>query len=86
MRFHLGFHESPVGSLPLVWDDEEWLRLLYFDGDEGRIALEMQRRYGPCTLVRRDLPDALARPLDLYFAGDLHAVDAIAVAPSGTPF
>jgi methylated-DNA-[protein]-cysteine S-methyltransferase len=76
---------SPVGKLLLVSDGPR-LAALAYEGYEAQTWHFLRARWGEVELeeARRPLPAAAA--LEAYFAGDLGALDAIAVAARGTPF
>jgi methylated-DNA-[protein]-cysteine S-methyltransferase len=76
---------SPIGLLALALDGDT-LCALEFEERAPEIADRMTRRFGRAPV--RD--DVATRPmierLERYFAGDLHAIDGIAVDGAGTPF
>ncbi len=74
---------SPIGPLTLVARGKTLLAIEY--GDEP-LEAELVRRAGPVALRRRRDPAGLAGRLRAYFAGDLHAIDAIEADPGGTEF
>jgi methylated-DNA-[protein]-cysteine S-methyltransferase len=77
--------ETPVGILYVVSDGTH-LRSVDFQGHEPRSKRLLACQYGDYTLhANGDPTDAVSRLKD-YFAGDLHAVDDIAVATNGTAF
>ena len=77
--------ESPVGRVYVVSDGTN-LRVVEFEGHEDRWQQLLARYYEDYTLHAMAKPnDAVARLKD-YFAGDLHAVDDLAVATNGTAF
>src|SRR5580704_10123876 len=77
--------ESPVGVVYVVSDGTS-LRAVEFEGHEDRWQRQLARYYEEFTLHAMAKPnDAIARLKD-YFAGDLHAVDNLAVATNGTAF
>ena len=84
MPLTLGRYDSPVGPLAIATDDDVLLAI-DFNGDVKALAHRLSL---PDTAADA-FPDA-ARPvldrLDAYFAGDLAALDRIAVRPAGTPF
>ena len=76
---------SPVGLVYVVSDGTN-LRAVDFEGNELRLHRLLARHNGRYTLhSARGRGEAVSR-LERYFAGDLCAVDGIAVATSGTPF
>jgi methylated-DNA-[protein]-cysteine S-methyltransferase len=85
MWIELSRLESPVGVLQLAMT-EEGLSNLEFDQSEATIRSRLEQRY-PQAQIRggRQESEVVAR-LRAYFAGELGALDAIAVSPLGTPF
>ncbi len=77
--------ESPIGSLLLAWRGET-LCALGFDDREERMAAAMKSRFGEFTLTPGNGADYFRRRMDDYFAGDIAAIDRIAVDTGGTPF
>jgi len=84
MPLTLGRYDSPIGPLAIATDDDILLAI-DFNGDVRALA----HRLSLPTSAAEAFPDA-ARPvldlLDAYFAGDLAALERIAVRPAGTPF
>jgi len=64
--------ESPIGPLKLVWEDGVLTGLHFVDGR------------APSPTGRA--PVTLRNAIDAYFAGDLTAIDAVAVKMHGTQF
>ena len=56
------------------------------EADRKAMAAALTARYGPVTLVRVRDPYGISRRLRAYFAGEVQAIDAIAVETGGTPF
>lgn len=84
MRLYRESVPSPIGTILLVSDGEA-LHALDFEDCETR-ALGLLRRYhGPCELVPGRAPGAAAR-IAAYFAGELAALDAIAIRTGGSVF
>jgi methylated-DNA-[protein]-cysteine S-methyltransferase len=76
---------SPVGNLLLVWRGEA-LCALGFDDREDRMAASLKGRFGPVKFSRAEDPHGFRPCLEEYFAGDLDALERIAVDTGGTPF
>jgi methylated-DNA-[protein]-cysteine S-methyltransferase len=72
---------TPIGVALLVTDDAGRLRALEWADHEERMRLPRNAR-----LDEASAPEAVRRPLEAYFSGDLCAIDAIDCAPGGTPF
>ncbi len=78
------FH-SPIGTIVLAVRDGALASLVFADGWPDRRA-RLVKRFGEVDLRRVADPARVSGRLAAYFAGDLGALDAIAVDPSGTPF
>jgi methylated-DNA-[protein]-cysteine S-methyltransferase len=76
---------SPMGGITLVLRGAALCALAFTDGFP-RVAGVLRRRFGEVALGPADDPDGVVDRLARYFAGDLAALDAIAVDPGGTPF
>jgi len=72
--------DTPIGRLSILVDETGALHMLSF-GD-GR---DIQQLDGKDATRVRD-PGGVVTVLNNYFAGDLAAIDELAVAPTGTPF
>jgi methylated-DNA-[protein]-cysteine S-methyltransferase len=77
---------SPIGTVTLVWDDAQVLRAAEFEGYDARMRRLLQRHYGALEPEAGRVPAALAEPIAAFFAGEIDAIDAIAVATNGTEF
>ena len=77
--------DSPIGPLEVVTDARAVCALEFADVAD-RLTAQLARRFGRFALRRRRNPLGVCGKLEAYFAGDLHAIDAIAVNPGGTPF
>ena len=77
---------SPVGTITLVWDEEQALRALDFEDYEARMQRLLRRHYGECTLTPAVAPPALRAALTAFFEGDLDAIQRVAVRTNGTEF
>jgi methylated-DNA-[protein]-cysteine S-methyltransferase len=78
--------ESPIGTMLIIFDARQQLHALDFDDYEARMHRLLQRHYGNHELRAAALPQAIADPLDNYFAGALGRLDEIRVATGGTEF
>jgi O-6-methylguanine DNA methyltransferase len=76
---------SPVGDLLLVWRGET-LCALGFDDREERVAVPLKARFGDLKLTSGGAANPFRRRMEEYFAGDISALDRIAVDTGGTPF
>jgi methylated-DNA-[protein]-cysteine S-methyltransferase len=81
---------SPLGELRLVWDHEDRVRALDFDGYDHRMTDLLRRHYGAAgegyRLTDARVPADIVDRLAAYFGGNLDALDTIAVESRGTPF
>jgi len=78
------FH-SPIGTIMLAVRDGALAALVFAEGwPDGRVRLV--KRFGDVDLRRAADPARVSGRLAAYFAGDLGALDAIAVDAGGTPF
>ena len=81
---------SPLGDLRLVWDEENRLRALDFDGYDERMTDLLRRHYGAPgeghRLSDARAPAAIVDRLTAYFGGELAAIESIVVESAGTPF
>ena len=76
---------SPIGTVYLVTDGKA-VRAIDFGGYEARMHRLLGRHYGEYHLQSaKDTTGASSRLID-YFAGDLEAVQGLAVATNGTSF
>ena len=84
-EFTLAVVDSPVGPLTVAARGEV-LVMLRFGGDPGEALRQLQRRHRDARIAAHENPAGAVGALRAYFAGDLLALDAIAVDPGGTPF
>jgi methylated-DNA-[protein]-cysteine S-methyltransferase len=75
---------SPMGAVRVFVRDGALVALSVDDADWTQRALV--RRFGPFAAEEKKDPAGAATALRRYFAGDLHAIDDLAVDPGGTPF
>lgn len=85
MQLQLDRFAAPLGDLLLVFD-AKGLRALDFVDYEARLHRLLRLHYGSVELVAAPAPAAIVDALRAYFAGDLGALDAIAVATGGSDF
>ena len=60
--------------------------LLEFDDATDRIAREVKKRFGDVTLEQAADPFGISSQIRDYFAGNIHAIDAILTEGGGTAF
>lgn len=86
MRLWLDGCPTPIGEMLIAWDVYGTLRAFDFAEFEPRMLKLLHRHYTEYTLERDQAPASLFEPIRQYFAGDLAALDPIAVATGGTDF
>jgi methylated-DNA-[protein]-cysteine S-methyltransferase len=77
---------SPLGTMLVVWDGQGVLRALDFEDHEARYRRLLRRHYGSDALVSESAPTSISEALARFFAGELTAVDDLAVRTNGTAF
>lgn len=77
---------SPVGVLTLVWDEDEYLRALDFEGYEERFERLLTSHYGQRRPRKTQIPGTIRTAIEAYFAGHFAAVYALPVRTNGTAF
>lgn len=79
---------TPIGDLFLIADIEGNLRATFWTEDEQDLRRVMARQYPGHSIHFEpvDDPHGLSTALRAYFAGDLHAIDALPVEGGGTAF
>jgi O6-methylguanine-DNA--protein-cysteine methyltransferase len=85
MLLHYDEYVSPIGRI-LFASDGKAVCMLDYEGYEKRMSSLLARRFGNVDFERPSDPLGLKHLLDNYFAGDLHAFDAIPVRMGGTGF
>ena len=86
MNLFIGHLPSPVGTLTLSWDSEMALRALDFDGFDQRFQRLLETHYGKCKLTQARIPEVFDRALEAYFAGNVTALENLAVRTGGSAF
>jgi methylated-DNA-[protein]-cysteine S-methyltransferase len=87
MNFLLDRLPTPIGALLIVFDEEDRLRALDWEDYEARMRRLLRLQYGTdVSLQAGRAPRRIRDALQSYFAGDLAALDQIAVEVAGTPF
>lgn len=87
-HFQIDRIASPLGRLLVVCDGAGRLRALDFDDYEPRMQRLLSRHYGErgFELATGRAPSVVADALAAFFAGALHAIDAIEVRTAGRAF
>ncbi len=76
---------SPIGTILMVIDQGKLCALDYLEYEARMIQL-LTRRYGAFELTDSSTHSAISQQVTAYFAGDLQALDSIAVDTGGTAF
>jgi methylated-DNA-[protein]-cysteine S-methyltransferase len=86
--FRLERLTSPIGVVMILTDEAGRLRAVDFSDYEARLHRLLARHYGEngYAFVEHEAPSDARRALEAYFAGDLDALDGLAVETGGTPF
>lgn len=81
---------TPIGMLLVLADEQQRLRALDWHDYEARMHRLLRLHYGDqgrgYQVQQGALPAPLRQALEHYFAGDLGAIDSIAVHTGGTAF
>lgn len=86
MKIEIAEHHTPLGAVTAAWRDER-LCALTFSEYWPQSEQVLTRRLGAIELAPTGAGRArLWDRLDAYFAGELTAIDAVAVEPHGTDF
>jgi methylated-DNA-[protein]-cysteine S-methyltransferase len=89
-KLYLDRFESPIGTILLVHDQQDRLRVLDFQDYEPRMHRLLRRHYGrkdtDFVLIEEPAPQSTRSALLRYFDGDLCAIDSIPTATAGTRF
>ena len=87
MSFSLDRLPTPIGTLLIVFDEQERLRALDWDDYEDRMRRLLRLQYrSEVFLQAGKAPARIRNALHSYFAGDHAALDSIEVEIAGTPF
>jgi methylated-DNA-[protein]-cysteine S-methyltransferase len=88
LRFCIDRFATPLGELAIVADDAGRLRAVEWTDQDDRLQRSLRVQYGAdgFALIRTRNPAGLSGAIRAYFAGELHAIDALPVATGGTPF
>ncbi len=88
LEFRVERIPTPVGMMMLVTDEVGHARAVDWEDHEDRLQGLLNGYYRPHAIrleKARSVSDAGSR-VEAYFAGDLRAIDTIAVEMPGTPF
>jgi methylated-DNA-[protein]-cysteine S-methyltransferase len=89
-QLHYDVISTPIGSKFLVVDPDagDAICALFWteDGEPDEMSRSLRRRYGDYRLERVDDPAGHSTAIRKYFAGDIRAIDSLAVTTGGTDF
>ena len=87
-HFTVSHMPTPIGEMRLITDERDIVRALDWDDYTERMEQLLVRQYGRdrVRLEAGPMPSGVRDRLGAYFAGELHAIDEIAVETAGTPF
>ena len=85
-RFFVDTLKTPLGNEILIADEGGALRLHYWEDPAETWRQLFRRRHGDTELVAQHDPFGHCTALERYFDGEITALDALAVAFTGTPF
>jgi methylated-DNA-[protein]-cysteine S-methyltransferase len=83
---HLESLTTPTGPMLIATDEEGRLRAVDWQDHEHRMQVLIRRYYGVVAFREASASTAAGRALSNYFAGDLAAIDDLAVAFAATSF
>jgi methylated-DNA-[protein]-cysteine S-methyltransferase len=87
MNFALDRLPTPIGDLLIVFDEADRLRALDWEDFDARMRRLLRLQYGSEVELREgSAPKSVRDSLNVYFAGDFSALDAIEVETGGTAF
>jgi len=87
-RFLLDHVNTPIGRLALVADEAGRLRATGWIDGHARMDRQLSAylREDGCSLMPASNPSGMSEALTRYFAGELTAIDGLAVETGGTDF
>lgn len=79
---------SPIGVVLVLTDESDRARAIEFEDHEERLDRLLRRYYGDgrVRVVGGRSPSSARRALEAYFAGELSALEGVAVETGGTQF
>jgi methylated-DNA-[protein]-cysteine S-methyltransferase len=85
MKLNLSRIDSPLGQMTVASDDRHVIHALEFADRRGRMDRLFLERHGEQAqyVETADAPSDLIDAMQRYFAGDLHALDALAIDLAG---
>jgi methylated-DNA-[protein]-cysteine S-methyltransferase len=85
MKLDLAEFRSPIGTIVLAARERALCALVFAEG-WPRMRARLERRFGDVTFHPADDPARARTALAAYFAGDIGALEGVAVDGGGTPF
>jgi methylated-DNA-[protein]-cysteine S-methyltransferase len=85
MTIEIAAYHSPLGEVMMALRDARVCALAFTDRWPP-IERRLAQRFGTAAPRRDGAVKTVARRLDAYFAGDLQALDEVAIDPGGTAF
>ncbi|GAA0384502.1 methylated-DNA--[protein]-cysteine S-methyltransferase [Brevundimonas terrae] len=82
----VGQMATPLGDIRLAFDGDAALMALEWSVDRGRLEQLLGKQWPGAVFEEQTVPEALRAALDDYFAGDVAALNRIAVRTNGTDF
>ena len=100
MKIRWARMETPVGPIVVAWsvhavvfldmeaivERQSWKTRMVREEPEARMKSSLEKRIGSVELIPASSTAGPMQKLARYFAGDVAALDAIAVNTAGTPF
>ncbi len=100
MKIRWARMETPVGPVVVAWSEhavvfldmeaiverQSWKTRMVREEPEARMKSSLEKRFGGVELIPASSTAGPMQKLARYFAGDVAALDAIAVNTAGTPF
>lgn len=87
MKMWVDEFKSPIGTLTLVVNpDSGGVSALEFTTDRALLQQRLAPRFGSVSFASKRNPSGVTSQIRAYFAGDIHALDGLALDMRGTPF
>lgn len=78
--------QTPIGEALLAVDETGALRIFDWTDRDAHVRGWLARRYPAATISEGETPVPVRQAVEAYFAGDIHALDALPRAAAGTAF
>jgi methylated-DNA-[protein]-cysteine S-methyltransferase len=86
IQFFTETFSTPIGTMLLLTDEEEYARALDWEDHTPRLHQLMRLQYGTVRLQPKSGPSAVRQAVEAYFAGTFAAIDTLPVKTGGTAF